>query len=131
MFVENIESQKRYRTFLLVLVYLILLMMGIADGTSPYGLSQERRFFYSLAFALVLTHVCIVDCKIVGKPLSIFSYWLVFMLYGIAVPISIIRSRGLRGLAYVTAHFFGMSLVLIISFYLSDLFLVRFRLMLR
>jgi hypothetical protein len=98
MLVKNVESQKRYRTFLLVLVYLILFMTGIADGTSAYGLPEERRTFYTLAFALVLTHVCIVDCKIAGKPLSIFSYWLVFMLYGIAVPVSIIRVRGLRGL---------------------------------
>ena len=119
MFVKNIESQRRYRTFLLVLVYLILMMMGIADGTSTYGLSEERRVFYSLALALVLTHVGIVDCRIAGKPLSIFSYWLVFIFYGIAVPISIIRARGLRGLAYVTVHFVGMTLVLIISFYVA------------
>lgn len=131
MLVKNIESQKRYRTFLLVLVYLILLMMGIADGTSAYGLSEERRTFYSLAFALVLTHACIVDCKIAGKPLSIFSYWLVFTLYGIAVPVSIIRVRGFRGLLYVVAHFLGMILVLIISYYISDLLLVWFGHMLR
>jgi hypothetical protein len=108
MLVMNIESQRRYRTFLLVLVYLILIMMGIADGTSKYGLSEERRNFHSLTFVLVLTHVCIVDCKITGKPLSIFSYWLVFMFYGIAVPVSIIRVRGLRGLAYFTAHFLSL-----------------------
>ena len=131
MLVKNIESQKRYRTFLLVLVYLIIIMMGIADGSSPYGLSEERRTFYSLAFALVLTHVCIIDCKIASKPLSIFSYWLVFMLYGIAVSVSIIRVRGLHGLAYVTAHFLGMALVFIISFYVSDLILIRLRFMLR
>ena len=114
-----------------MLVYLIIIMMGIADGTSKYGLSEERRTFYSLAFALVLTHVCIVDCKITGKPLSIFSYWLVFMFYEIAVPVSIIRARGFRGLAYVTAHFLGMALLLFISFYISDLVLFKLRLMLR
>jgi len=126
-----VESQRRYRTFLLVLVYLILIMMGIADGSSTYGLSEERRTFYSFAFALVLTYVCIVDCKITGKPLSIFSYWLVFIFYEIAVPVSIIRVRGLRGLAYVTVHFLSMVLVLVISFYVSDLVLFKLRLMLR
>jgi hypothetical protein len=126
MFVKNIESQRRYRTFLLALVYLIVMMMGIADRTSTYGMSEERRVLYSLALALVLTQACIVDCRITGKPLSIFSYWLVFMFYGIAVPISIIQARGLRGLIYVTAHFLGIALVLIISICVSYLVLVRF-----
>ncbi len=104
-----------------MLVYFIVMMMGIANGASTYGMSEEREYFYSLTFALVLTQVCIVDSKIVGKPLSIFSYWLVFILYSIAVPISIVRARGLRGLAYVAAHFVGMKLVLIISFFVAEL----------
>ena len=117
----NIESKRRYRTFLLVLVYFIVMMMGIADGASTYGLPQEREILYSLALALVLTQVCIVDRRIVGKPLLISSYWLVFILYRIAVPICIVRARGLRGLAYVAAHFVGMVLVLNISLFIAGL----------
>jgi hypothetical protein len=117
----NIESQRRYRTFLLLLVYFIVIMMGIASGTSFSVMSREREYLYSFALALVLTQVCIVDSRIAGKPLSIFSYWLVFIFYGIAVPISIVRARGLRGLAHVAAHFVGMALTLIISFYVAGL----------
>ena len=119
----NIESQRRYRTFLLVLVYFIVMMMGIADGASTYGMPQEREILYSFALALVLTQVCIVDRRIVGKPLLISSYWLVFILYSIAVPICIVRARGLRGMAYVAAHFVGLELVLIISFFVAGLVL--------
>ena len=117
----NIKSQKRYRTFLLALVYFIVVMMGIAHGASASLMSPEREYLYTFTFALVLTQVCIVDSKIAGKPLSIFSYWLVFIFYGIAVPVSIIQVRGLRGLICVAAHFVGMVLALIVSFSISSL----------
>ena len=104
-----------------MLVYFIVMMMGIADGASTYGMPQEREILYSFALALVLTQVCIVDRRIVGKPLLISSYWLVLILYSIAVPICIVRARGLRGLAYVAAHFVGMVLVLTISLFFTML----------
>jgi hypothetical protein len=117
----NVEGQRRYRTFLLIPVYFIVVMMGIAYGASAYVISPERQYLYSLVLALVLTQVCIVDSKIVGKPLPIFSYWLVFIFYIVAVPISVVRARGLRGLICVAAHFVGMALALIISFFISSL----------
>ena len=122
----NIESQRRYRTFLLVLVYFIVMMMGIANGASTSGISPRREFLFSLALAIVLTQVCIVDRRIVGKPLLISSYWLVFIFYCIAVPICIVRARGLRGLAYVAAHFVGMVLVAIISLFFTMLLFGQF-----
>ena len=117
----KIESQRRYRTFLIVLVYLIISMIGIRVGIYQ-GISRERGVFYSLALALVLTQICIVDSRIVGRPLPIFSYWLLFIFYGIAVPICIIRARGLSGLGIVAAHFVGLMLVYLVSFFVTSLF---------
>ena len=119
----KIESQRRYRTYLIVLAYLILAMKGIRFGYYQY-ISKEIEFFYSLVLALILTEICIVDCKIVGKPLSIFSYWLVFMLYGYAVPICIIRARGKFGIVIVAVHLIGLILVSTISILITD-FLVH------
>ena len=110
----KIESQRRYRTFLIVLVYLIITIMGIRLGFYQY-ISRGRELVYSLALALVLTQICIVDSRIVGKPLPIFSYWLVFIFFGIAVPIYIIWIRGKAGLVIVAAHLIGLILVHIIS----------------
>ena len=110
----KIESQRRYRTYLIVLVYFIIVMMGIRFGFYQY-ISKGIDLFYSLALALVLTEICIVDSRIVGKPLSIFSYWLVFIFYGYAVPICIIRARGKFGLVIVAAHLIGLTLIFIIS----------------
>ncbi|MHC4586610.1 MAG: hypothetical protein ACYS3N_18935 [Planctomycetota bacterium] len=115
----KIERQRRYRTYLIVLVYLIIAMKGIRFGYYQY-ISKEIDFVYSLALALFLTEICIVDSRIVGKPLSIFSYWLVFMFYGYAVPICIIRARGKFGLVIVAAHLIGLILVSTISFLTTD-----------
>lgn len=117
----NIEMQKQYRIFLLVLLYFIIMMMGIAQGASASEISPEREYLYSFVFGLVLTHLCIVDRRIIGKPLLISSYWLVFIFFYIAVPFCIIKARGLRGLAYVTTHFIGMALVLFVSFFIAGL----------
>jgi len=106
----KIESQRRYRTYLIVLVYLIMAIMGIRLGFYQY-ISRGWELVYSLALAPILTEICIVDSRIVGKPLSIFSYWLVFMFYGYAVPICIIRARGKFGLVIVAAHLIGLILV--------------------
>jgi len=118
-----VKDQRKYRTFLIVLVYLIMVMIGIRLGIFSGVMSREREIFYSLALALVLTQICIVDSIIVGKPLSIFSYWLIFIFYGIAVPICIIRARGIAGFVIVTAHFVGMILVQIICWAVTSLLL--------
>jgi hypothetical protein len=49
----------------------------------------------------------------------------------VAADVNTIRAHGLRGLLYVTAKFLSMTLILIISFYVSDLLLVWFGLMSR
>jgi hypothetical protein len=96
-----------------------MVVMGIRLGASPDGMPKEREYFYSLMLALVLTHVCIVDSKIIGKPLSIFSYWIVFWLYSIAVPVCIIRKRGWSGLKIVIVHFIGLILTQILSSFIT------------
>ena len=106
----KIESQKRYRTYLIVLVYFIISMMGIRLGFYQY-ISKGIDLLYSLALALILTEICIVDSRIVGKPLSIFSYWLIFIFYGYAIPICIIRAHGKFGVVIVAAHLIGLMLV--------------------
>jgi hypothetical protein len=115
----NIESQKRYRTFLIVLVYVTTAVTAIALGIYE-EISPEKWFFYSIIQALILTKICIVDSRIVGKPLSTFSYWLIFLFYGFAVPICIIRAHGKFGLVILAAHFIGLILVCITALLIGD-----------
>jgi len=116
----RIESQKRYRLFLISLLYFVCVVIGIRVGVSWF-VPSERQYFHSLIFALILTHICIVDSRIARKPLSIFSYWLVFMLYHIAVPVCMIRARGIRGLGIVAGHILGLVLVHITAMIVTSL----------
>ena len=116
----RIESQKRYRRFLIFLLYFVCVVIGIRVGVSWF-VPIERQYLHSLVFALILTQICIVDSRIVDKPLSIFSYWLVFWLYHISVPICIIRARGVRGLGIVAGHLIGLILVYIIAMIVTSL----------
>ena len=116
--IMKIESQRKYRTYLIVLVYLIMAMMGIRLGYYQH-IPKQIGFFYAIALSLILTEICIVDSRIVGKPLSIFSYWLIFWFYHVSVPICIIRARGKFGLVIVVAHFIGLMLVQTIFSFLT------------
>ena len=102
----KIEGQKRYRAFLILMAYLIMVMSGIRNGTT-YFENTSHEFLYIMVLALTLTNICIVDGKITGKPLSIFSYWIVFIFYGIAVPVCIIRTHGIKGIPLVLLHSLG------------------------
>ena len=116
----RIESQRRYRTFLIVLAYLIISMMGIRFGI--YSELGSAEVLYSIALALVLTQICVVDGRIVGKPLPPNSYWLILMFSPFLVPLCIIRGRGMAGLGIVAAHFIGIILVFSVSFLIASLF---------
>ncbi len=113
------KSQKRYRLFLIVMVYIVITSIGIRTGVFQY-ISRERGIFNSLILALFLTQICIVDGRIMGKPVSIFSRWVVFMLYGIAVPVFIIRAHGLKGVIIVIAHYVALMLVYIVSWLITS-----------
>lgn len=124
LYIMQIESQKRYRMFLIMLVYIFMALIGIRYGIHPKVRSFD--FINAIVLALLLTQLCIVDSKIVGKPLSIFSYWVVFIFYGIAVPICIIRAHGSKGLLIIVAHLFGLLLVLVMSSFITLLFFEKF-----
>ncbi len=116
----NIESQKRYRLFLIVLLYLVCVTIGIRMGA--YGdASAARQVLNSFLSAIILTHLCIVDRRIVGKPLPTSFYWLVFILFAVAVPVCIVQARGVKGVLIVTIHFVGLLLVYVTAAIVTSL----------
>ncbi len=116
----QIETQKRYRLFLIVLVYLALAISGFISPEDPERMGLHVYLIY-LFFALILTHISIVDSRIEGRPIPVSLYWLVLVFYGIAVPICIIRAHGIKkGLKIIILNLFGFILVLFLSFYIYD-----------
>ncbi len=105
----QIERQRRYRTFLVVFVYLIVAMAAIRMAIGDEA--ESRRLLYSVALALALTRICTLDSAILGKPLPPCSNWLIFLAQPFSVPIYIIRARGMRGLGILAVHFLGIMVV--------------------
>ncbi len=115
------ESQRRYRTFLIVLVYLIVLIYSI--GLSSSFEVNQRDFLYSVVMAFVLTQICIIDGKISGKPLLPNTYWLVLILYPVAVPVLIIRAHGIKGAGVLIIHLLGLIFVSVVTLLIANYFL--------
>jgi len=117
----QIENQKRYRAFLVILVYLIIAIIGLR-----YDVDFEKNELHAcliyMVLAFTLTHVSIVDSRITGKPIPSSSYWLVLIFYGIAVPICIIRSHGIRkGVKLIILNSIGFLVVLSLFLYIHSL----------
>jgi hypothetical protein len=115
------ESQRRYRTFLIVLVYLIVAIYGV--GLSSSFEVNQRDYLYSIIIAFVLTQICIVDGKIAGKPLLPNTYWLVLIFFPVAVPVLIIRAHGIKGAGVFIIHLLGLIFVLVVTLLITNYFL--------
>jgi hypothetical protein len=122
--IMQIKSQKKYRMFLILLLYVVVALIGIRYGVHPEVRAYD--FINAIVLALVFTQLCIVDSRIAGKPLSIFSYWLVFIFYGIAVPICVVRAHGTKGLLIIIAHLFGLLVVLVMFSFITLLLFEKF-----
>jgi hypothetical protein len=117
----QMESHRRYRTFLIVLVYLIVAIYGV--GLSSSFEVNQRDYLYSIIIAFVLTQICIVDGKIAGKPLLPNTYWLVLIFFPVAVPVLIIRAHGIKGAGVFIIHLLGLIFVLVVTLLITNYFL--------
>jgi len=117
----EIENQRRYRTFLIVLVYLIVAIYSV--GLSSSFEVNQRDFLYWVIIAFVFTQICIVDGKISGKPLLPNTYWLVLIFYPVAVPVLIIRTHGIKGAGILIIHLLGLIFVWILTLLITNYFL--------
>lgn len=71
-----IRNLRRYRTFLIVYLYLVGMLLGIRTGY--VGELGIEKFLYAIATGLAVVKICEVDSRIVRKPLPINSSWLIF-----------------------------------------------------
>ena len=65
--------------------------------------------------AFLATSACVADAKLLGKPLAMSIQGFMFFTWPIAVPIYLIWSRRLLGLAMVLAHAFCLMFSLVIA----------------
>ena len=114
MWVRNL---RKYRTFLIVFLFLVEILMGIRTG---YFIELGiEKFLYAIAVGLAVAKICEVDSRIVGKPLPINSFWLIFFFYSIAAPICLFRTRRMKGLLIFAAYYIGILFVYGTFFYIT------------
>ena len=118
----NSENLKKYRKFLIILLYLVIAVTGFEAYFNSEQI-QPHEVLISFFLAALLTHLCIIDGKIVGKPLPFFSYFFVFILFGIAAPVCVIRAHGIKqGIKIILIHLVGLFLTLFIVMFACDFF---------
>jgi hypothetical protein len=103
----NIAAQeRRSRRILGLLLYVVAAACGWSEVFHPDhgGLLQA---FFALAFSILLTYWCIIDSRVMGRPiLSSFS-WLIFFFWPVGAPSYLIWSRKWRGLGLAVLHAIG------------------------
>lgn len=114
----TIESLRKIRTFLIVLVYLVTSMFGIRFALPLYmGL---RGYLYNLVIGIIIAYICIIDSQISRKPLPTSTYWLILIFYPISIPICLIRSHRFKGILIFAIHLIGIVLIFSASFAVTN-----------
>ena len=116
----TIESLKRYRTFLIVLIYLIIALFGIRIAF-PIDLGV-RKYLYAFTIGITAAYICIVDSKITRKPLPMSTYWLILIFYPVSIPVCLTRTHGIKGFGIFVLHYLGIMLTQFIAFSITNYF---------
>jgi hypothetical protein len=71
---------------------------------------------------MTMTYWCIVDSQIRGFPLLHSFYWIIFFLWPVAIPVYLIWSRKLWGLALTIINAIGLYGTILVSNHLAGYF---------
>ena len=110
----NNAVQKKLRRVLGLSLYALAAAWGLFPVVHP-----EHGVLYLLliaGFSSTITYWCIVDARVIGRPILFSFYWLIFFFWPIAVPIYLIWARRLRGLGFALLHYAGLCGVCLIVF---------------
>jgi hypothetical protein len=110
-------GQRRLRTIMVVCFYLLAVINGAIEASPPKVLAVD--VLVALAAATVAAYGCVVDSRIVGRPVLQSLHWVLFVAWPVAVPIYLLYSRRLRGLGILVLHAIGLLLVATVAFHLT------------
>ena len=110
-------SRRDLRPVLVTCVYLLAVTMGAGQVTRPE--SGVLRLTLWAMFASAATYWCVVDARMIGRPIVQSLHWIMFYSWPVAVPIYLIYSRKLRGLGIAIVHVIGLSIVATLGLHLA------------
>jgi hypothetical protein len=84
------------RVVLLVFAFLAAAFLGFRLGFLRRSLPDDA--LYTAALGLAVTGLCVLDARLLGKPIPLLARWVVLIAWPVSAPLCLIRSRGARGL---------------------------------
>jgi hypothetical protein len=108
---RSIATRKRLRGTVLLCFYSLMAANGALQASPPH--TPMIGILLALAMASAVTYLCIVDSRIVGRPIVQSVHWIMFFTWPIAAPIYLIYSRGWRGVVLLLLH--GVGLIVVVN----------------
>ena len=103
---------KKRRLLYLISLYLLAVLFGIRATALP-----PRTYFSDLLlqfeFALVVTQLCVIDARLLRRPLVHAAQWVMFVFWPFVMPVYVLWSRRLRGLLLLLVH----AILLYVAYY--------------
>ncbi|MHC4970712.1 MAG: hypothetical protein ACYTG3_00085 [Planctomycetota bacterium] len=103
------RSLRRFRLGFLLIAYVLFALRGARDATLPEPCLSDLAMAFLAAIAV--TKACVMDSRLVGKPLPRAARWVMFFTWPLAVPVYLVWSRGWVGLAWIAAHLVAATVV--------------------
>lgn len=114
---RSVAPRKRLRGIVLLCFYLLVAANGALQASPPH--TAMIGILLALAMASAVTYLCIVDSRIVGRPIVQSVHWIMFVTWPVAAPIYLIYSRRWRGVALLLLHVIGLVVVANVAFSLA------------
>ena len=109
---KNTHFNIRRRRFLIAMFYVAAVIWGVH---AAIGQPSILDVALPLLTGFLATSACVADAELLGRPLALSIQGFMFFTWPIAVPIYLIWSRRLLGLAIVLAHVFCLMFSLVIA----------------
>ena len=113
----SVRGQVKLRGIILLSFYLVVAANGAMQAFPSRG--HGLGILLAVMAASLATYGCIVDSRIIGRPIVQSVHWIMFFTWPLAVPIYLIYSRGLRGVVLLILHGIGLIIVSNVTFYLT------------
>jgi hypothetical protein len=107
----------KLRRVVLLALYLLVGANAVLQACLPVG--PLLHIVLAIMVASTATYACIVDSRIVGRPIVQSIHWIMFLTWPLAAPIYLIYSRGLRGVLLTVLHGIGLVFVSTVAFHLA------------
>ena len=114
---HSIADRRKLRGIVLLNFYLLAAANGATQAFQPRG--GMVGVVFAIMAASLATYGCVVDARIIGRPIVQSVHWIMFFTWPLAVPIYFIYSRRLRGVVLLILHGVGLVAVSNAAFYLA------------